>query len=199
MSPCLNYYINKRKFKGMGVIRRIFKLVYELVEAFVVAASIFVVVYLFLMQPHQVKGSSMYPTLVDQEYLLTDKVTFRRRDPQPGDIIVFKAPQNETFDFIKRVIAIPGDTVVVQNGKVYVNGEELNEEYLSNGSETGAGKFLSEGQSIIVPEDNLIAFGDNRSHSSDSRDWGLIPYDNIVGRAFFRYWPAEKIGSVVDR
>lgn len=199
MSPCLNYYINKRKFKGMGVIRRIFKLVYELVEAFVVAASIFVVVYLFLMQPHQVKGSSMYPTLVDQEYLLTDKVTFRRRDPQPGDIIVFKAPQNETFDFIKRVIAIPGDTVVVQNGKVYVNGEELNEEYLSNGSETGAGKFLSEGQSIIVPEDNLIAFGDNRPHSSDSRDWGLIPYDNIVGRAFFRYWPAEKIGSVVDR
>lgn len=199
MSPRLNYYINKRKFKGMGVIRRIFKLVYELVEAFVVAASIFVVVYLFLMQPHQVKGSSMYPTLVDQEYLLTDKVTFRRRDPQPGDIIVFKAPQNETFDFIKRVIAIPGDTVVVQNGKVYVNGEELNEEYLSNGSETGAGKFLSEGQSIIVPEDNLIAFGDNRSHSSDSRDWGLIPYDNIVGRAFFRYWPSEKIGSVVDR
>ena len=183
----------------MGVVRKIFKLVYELVEAFVVAASIFVVVYLFLMQPHQVKGSSMHPTLVDQEYLLTDKVTFRRRDPQIGDIIVFKAPQNETFDFIKRVIAIPGDTVAVQNGKVYINGKKLNEEYLPNNLETEAGKFLSEGQSLLVPENHLIAFGDNRPHSSDSRDWGLVPYENIVGRAFFRYWPAEKIGSVVDK
>lgn len=183
----------------MGVVRKIFKLIYELVEAFVVAASIFVVVYLFLMQPHQVKGSSMHPTLVDQEYLLTDKVTFRRRDPQPGDIVVFKAPQNETFDFIKRVIAIPGDSVTVQNGKVYINGEEFKEDYLDVDVVTQAGKFLSEGQTLLVPENNLIAFGDNRAHSSDSRDWGLIPYENIVGRAFFRYWPTEKIGSVIYR
>ena len=181
----------------MGVVRRIFKLIYELVEAFVVAASLFVVVYLFLMQPHQVKGSSMDPTLVDQEYLLTDKVTFRRRKPQAGDIIVFKAPQNETFDFIKRVIAVPGDTVVVQNSKVYVNGKELSEDYLPEGVVTQAGKFLTEGQSLAVPEGSLIALGDNREHSSDSRDWGLVPYDNIVGRAFFRYWPADKVGSVV--
>ena len=196
---CLNYYINQRKFKRMGVVRRIFKLIYELVEAFVVAASIFVVVYLFLMQPHQVKGSSMYPTLADQEYLLTDKVTFRRRDPQAGDIVVFKAPQNETFDFIKRVIAVPGDTIVVQNNKVYVNGEELSEDYLPEGVVTQAGKFLTEGQSLLVPEGSLIAFGDNRDHSSDSREWGLVPYDNIVGKAFFRYWPADKVGSVVSK
>ena len=183
----------------MGIVRKVFKFIYELVEAFVIAASIFVVVYLFLMQPHQVKGSSMDPTLVDQEYLLTDKVTFRRRDPKAGDIIVFKAPQNETFDFIKRVVAVPGDIVAVQDGNVYVNGEQINEEYLPSGRETGAGKFLTEGQSIVVPEDSLVAFGDNRDHSSDSRDWGFVPYDNIVGRAFFRYWPAEKIGSVVGK
>ena len=198
MSPSLNYYINKRKFKVMGVVKKVFKFIYEMVEAFVVAASVFVVVYLFLMQPHQVKGSSMYPTLVDQEYLLTDKITFRRRDPKAGDIIVFKAPQNETFDFIKRVIAVPGDTVMVEGGRVFVNGMEMEEDYLPEEVETKADKFLVEGKVFIVPEGNLIAFGDNRNHSSDSRAWGLVPYDNIVGRAFFRYWPAEKIGSVVD-
>lgn len=180
------------------MLKKVFKFVYELVEAFVIAASVFVVVYLFLMQPHQVKGSSMHPTLVDQEYLLTDKVTFRRREPKWGDIVVFKAPQNENYDFIKRVIATPGETVMISSGDVYVNGEELDEYYLADNVITAAGDFLTEGKEVVVPEDNLVAFGDNRSHSSDSRDWGFVPYDNLVGRAFFRYWPAEKVGSVVD-
>jgi signal peptidase I len=96
--------------------------VYEFVEAFVISASVFVVIYLFLMQPHQVKGSSMFPTFKDKEYLLTDKVTYRTREPRDGDVIVFKAPINEDFDFIKRIIATPGQTVMVKEGKVYIDG-----------------------------------------------------------------------------
>src|SRR3989339_1205218 len=100
----------------MSFFRKLVHIVYEFVEAFVISASVFVVIYLFLMQPHQVKGSSMFPTFKDGEYVLTDKVTFRTRLPAYGDVIVFKAPVNENFDFIKRVIGIPGDRVMVSEG-----------------------------------------------------------------------------------
>jgi len=178
------------------LIKKIIGLLYEVIEVFVVSASIFVVVYLFLVQPHQVKGSSMFPTFKDGEYLLTDKVTYRTRAPLWGDVIVFKAPINENFDFIKRVIAIAGDKVMVANGKVTVNDKQLNENYLPVEYTTLAGQFLREGVEYIVPEGTIMAFGDNRDHSSDSRDWGPVPLGNIVGKAFFRYWPSDKLGLI---
>ena len=179
-------------------MKKIFGLLYEMVEVFVVSASIFVVVYLFLMQPHQVKGSSMFPTFKDGEYVLTDKVTYRTRAPQYGDVIVFKAPLNENFDFIKRVIGVPGDRVMVQDGKVFVNGNLLPETYLPTEYRTAPGQFLLNGVEYVVPAGSVLAFGDNRDHSSDSRDWGPVPDQNIIGRAFFRYWPANKAGFIVN-
>jgi len=194
----LQYFIIERKLSRVRIVKKFFKIVYEIIEAFVVSASIFVVIYLFLMQPHQVKGSSMFPTFVDQEYILTDKVTLRRRPPEWGDIIVFKAPLNESFDFVKRVIAVPGDTIMVQGGQVYINGQLIDEVYLPDEYTTASGQFLEEGGGFVVPDESVIAIGDNRDHSSDSRDWGAVPYKNIVGRAFFRYWPAEKMGVVIN-
>ncbi|MBU1071004.1 signal peptidase I [Patescibacteria group bacterium] len=182
----------------MSVLRKVFKVVYEMIEAFVVSASVFVVVYLFLMQPHQVKGSSMFPTFETGEYLLTDKVTLKRREPLRGDVIVFKSPLDENFDFIKRVIGIPGDTVMVKGGYVYVDGELLDESYLPSDYRTSAGQFLQEGVGYVVQESSVMAFGDNRNHSSDSREWGPVPYENIVGRAFFRYWPSDSVGVVTN-
>lgn len=182
----------------MELFRKLVHVIYEFIEAFVISASIFVVVYLFLMQPHQVKGSSMFPTFQDQEYLLTDKVTYKTRNPEYGDVIVFKAPINEAFDFIKRVIGTPGQTVKVQGGKVFVDGVMLDETYLPSEYTTSAGEFLNEGEEYTVPENTVIAFGDNRDHSSDSRDWGPVPYRNIVGRVFFRYWPMSVMGLVVN-
>lgn len=179
-------------------MRKIFGLLYEMVEVFVVSASIFVVVYLFLMQPHQVKGSSMFPTFKDGEYVLTDKITLRTRAPMYGDVIVFKAPLNESFDFIKRVIGIPGDRIMVMAGKIYVNGNPLPETYLPPEYTTAPGQFLLEGVEYTVPLDSVFAVGDNRDHSSDSRDWGPVPDRNIIGRAFFRYWPANKVGIIVN-
>ncbi len=163
-----------------------------------ISASVFVVVYLFLMQPHQVKGSSMFPTFKDQEYLLTDKITYKQRLPMFGDVIVFKAPVNENFDFIKRVIAIPGQTVMIKEGHVYVDGNMLDEFYLPAEYTTSPGQFLAEGEEFTVPDNTVMAFGDNRDHSSDSRDWGPVPNQNIVGRVFFRYWPTKVMGVVVN-
>lgn len=180
----------------MNVVKKVFGVLYEMIEAFVVSASVFVVIYLFLMQPHQVKGNSMFPTFKNGEYLLTDKVTFRRHEPKRGDVVVFKSPLDENFDFIKRVLALPGETMMVKDGFVYVNGERLDEFYLSADIRTSAGQFIKEGVGFVIPNNSFMAIGDNRNHSSDSRDWGPVPYENIVGRAFFRYWPSDSMGLI---
>ncbi len=178
------------------LFKKLVAIVMDMIEVFVVSMSVFIVIYLFLMQPHQVKGSSMYPTFYDKEYLMTDKITYKRQNPERGEIVVFKAPINESFDFIKRVIAIPGDTVKIQAGKVWLNGEVLEEPYLPSSYSTQAGRYLREGKEFVVPADTYITFGDNRDHSSDSREWGPVPFQNIVGRVFFRYWPFQKAGWV---
>lgn len=183
----------------MSFVKKFIHVIYEFVEAFVISASVFVVVYLFLMQPHQVKGSSMFPTFLDKEYLLTDKITYKRGEPSYKDVIVFKAPTNENFDFIKRVIALPGQTVMIKGGHVYIDGDLLEENYLSSDIVTNAGQFLLEGESYLVQQGEVMAFGDNRNHSSDSRDWGPIPEQNIVGRVFFRYWPANVVGVITNK
>jgi signal peptidase I len=164
---------------------------------FVLSASVFIVVYLFLMQPHQVKGNSMVPNFHDGEYLLTDKVTFRRRLPIYGDVVVFKAPVNENYDFIKRVIAIPGEKIMIKENRVYLNDQILDESaYLPSDFITRAGQFLREGVEFSVPEGTVFVLGDNRDHSSDSREWGPVPLENIVGKTFFRYWPPETVGLI---
>ncbi len=138
----------------------------------------------------------MFPTYKDKEYLLTDKITYKRRLPIYGDVIVFKAPMNEDFDFIKRVIATPGQSVMVKGGKVFVDGKMLDEEYLPKEYTTSPGNYLSEGEQYTVQDGEVMAFGDNRDHSSDSRDWGPVPDKNIVGRVFFRYWPPSEAGVI---
>jgi signal peptidase I len=183
----------------MSFVKKFVHVVYEFVEAFVISASVFVVVYLFLMQPHQVKGNSMYPTFKDQEFLLTDKITYKRSDPKYGDVIVFKAPVNENFDFIKRIIALPGQTVMIKGGHVYIDGIILIENYLSSSVVTNPGQFLLDGESYVVQPGEVMAFGDNREHSSDSRDWGPVPEGNIVGRVFFRYWPTKAVGVISNQ
>lgn len=170
---------------------------YELVEVFVLSASVFFVIYLFLGQPHQVKGSSMEPSFHNAEYLITDKVTYRTRTPAYGDIVVFKAPMNENYDFIKRVIAVAGQKIMVKEGHIYINGSMLDEShYLSNDVITLPGSYLREGVEFTVPEGMVMAMGDNRSHSSDSREWGPVPLQNIVGKTFFRYWPPTRMGVI---
>lgn len=183
------------------ILKAIGSLLLDFFETIVTALAIFVLVYLFLLQPHQVKGNSMYTFLPDSfnngEYLLTNKISYRFNDPQRGDVVIFKAPQNQDYDYIKRIIGLPEERIKIQKGKVFINDLLLDEsKYLPNDSYTNAGRFIKEGEILTIPLEKYFVIGDNRSHSSDSRDWGFISQKNIIGKAWFRYWPLAKIGLV---
>jgi signal peptidase I len=180
----------------MRILRKIGSFFLDIVEISVIALAIFVIIYLFLFQPHQVRGNSMYPNFYDGEYLLTDKVSYRLGQPKRGDVIIFKAPKNEEYDYIKRIIGLPEERVKISEGKVWLNNNLLKEPYLPEDYQTFAGSFVQEGESISVPPNQYFVLGDNRNHSSDSRDWGTIPKENIVGKAWLRYWPPSQMGLI---
>lgn len=163
-------------------------------QTLVVFAAIGTAVYWLIAQPHKVSGSSMHPNFRDGDYIITDKLTYKFDEPKRGDIVVFKNPKDETVDFIKRILAVPGDRIKVQDGKIYLNGGELNEPYIASTIETNPGSFLEEGIEITVTDGHYITIGDNRPASSDSREWGFITKQEIIGKVFFRYWPANEIG-----
>ncbi len=178
----------------MDILKHTFGVAWEFVEAIVFALAIFVIVYLFLFQPNQVKGSSMYPTFKDGEYILTDKISYRIGDPARYDVVVFKSPKDQDVDFIKRVIGLPGETVRVEGGKTYLNNKLLAEPYLASNVYTAGGLFLRDGQTLTIPEGEYFVMGDNRPHSSDSREWGLVTKDEFIGKVFFRYFPFDRFG-----
>lgn len=180
----------------MKIFKRIGSFILDIIETFVIALAMFVLMYLFLFQPHQVKGNSMYPNFYDQEYLLTDKITYRLNEPKRGEVIIFKAPQHEEYDYIKRIIGLPGELVRIENCHIYINEQLLEEDYLPDDLCTSGGRFWQAGQNIPVPQDQYFVLGDNRSYSSDSRDWGPVPRSNIVGKAWFRYWPLNRMGLI---
>lgn len=180
-------------------LRHLGEMFLDMIETVVIALSIFLVVYLFFMQPHQVNGQSMVPNFLSGEYVLTDKISYRLGDPKRGEIVVFHAPEaaqcpkGTGCDFIKRVLAVPGETVAVANDSIIVNGVPLNEPYIPDEFEILPGAF-TKGKTITLGPDEYFVSGDNRPYSSDSRAWGPIRKEDIVGRAFFRYWPLDKFG-----
>lgn len=139
----------------------------------------------------------MVPTLQSADFLITEKVTYRFGTPKRGDIIVLKNPRDESQDFIKRIIAVPGDNIKIENNSVFIDGQLLNEPYLPPGTLTRAGAFLTEGIQVLAGPNQYFVLGDNRSHSSDSREWGAVTREEIVGRAFFRYFPPQSIGLLL--
>ncbi len=181
----------------MEAIKNLFGVFWEFVEAIVFALAIFVVCYLFLFQPNQVKGRSMEPTYHDNEYILTDKISYRLGLPQRGDVVVFRSPKNSDIDFIKRIIGLPGERVKISGGKVYVNSELLDEtKYLDLSIYTGPESYLLENREAVVPEGYYFVMGDNRMQSSDSRDFGPVLPGEFIGKVFFRYWPMNRFGLV---
>lgn len=132
----------------------------------------------------RVDGFSMRPTLEDGEYILVNKLAYKTGEPQRGDIVVFVFPINPQEDLIKRVIGLPGESLAVHNGVVSVNGVPLNEPYI-------ASPPAYDGE-WVVPEGQLFVLGDNRNDSRDSHQWGLLPIENVIGRAVLIYWPPEQ-------
>ncbi len=168
----------------------------DILEVVVFAFAIFLFLYLLVLQPHKIRGASMEPNFPDGEYLLTDKVTYRFSNPKRGDVIVFKPPVSPKEEFIKRIIALPGETISIKENKIFINKQLLDEEYIEYSLPTNSGSFLLEGEEFVVPENHYIAIGDNRPHSSDSRHWGPIEKGSITGRAWLVYWPLQSFGIV---
>ncbi|MDA1168892.1 MAG: signal peptidase I [bacterium] len=167
---------------------------WELLKAFILAMVIIVPIRYFVVQPFFVRGSSMEPSFHDGEYLVIDQLSYRFRDPRRGEVIVFQYPQDHTKFFIKRVIGLPGEDIQVNDGRViisnsaYPSGAEIEElKYLASGVRTGGqiNIHLNDGEYFIL--------GDNRSESSDSRLWGAVKRDEIIGRAWIRLWPLNRM------
>jgi signal peptidase I len=156
-------------------------------------ALVLYVVIQYAVQTVHVLGSSMSGSLHDNDLLVASKISYKLHPPQRGDIIVFKPPNEDSRDFIKRVIALPGDRIRITNAVVYINGQVLHEPYLPE-PWTYNNNWPADGQDKLVPADQYFVMGDNRNHSSDSRSFGFVELDAILGKAEVRIWPISQAG-----
>ena len=187
-------------------------LIRELIETVILALIIFLALQ-FSVQNFRVEGSSMRPTIVEGQYLLVNKLVYfnlNPRDvrsvlafsssakaervypfhaPERQDVIIFHFPRDPSREFVKRVIGLPGDTIEIDDGEVFINGTKLDEPYITK-RDSGDMKLLT------VGEDAYFVMGDNRRASNDSRDWGTVPTSNIVGRAWVSYWPLDRLRTL---
>jgi signal peptidase I len=156
---------------------------------FAVGTAIMIVVFLY--QPVKVEGTSMLPELRDQERIFVNKFVYRIEEINRGDIVVFWYPRDPSKSYIKRIIGMPGDTVEIKDGSVYINEQLLTEPYVDP-------QFIDDrsNPAIFVEPGHYFVLGDHRNQSNDSRIWGLVPSRYIYGKAVFRYWPMTKIGTL---
>lgn len=169
-------------------MKNLISFVWEILKIVIIALAIVVPIRYFIFQPFIVSGNSMEPNFQSGNYLIIDEISYRFSQPQRGEVIIFKYPQDPSKRFIKRIIGLPGETVEIQNNQIIIskNGEEfvLDEsgylpEYLKN----------LDNEQISLSKNQYFVLGDNRPHSYDSEEWGFLPEENIIGRAFFRAWP----------
>ncbi len=194
----------------MKLLQGVIFFVMDILETVVFVGSIFMVLYIFLIQPNQVKGQSMSHTFEDQDYIFTSKITYKLRKPERGDIVVFHAPKkvNQDYDieYIKRVIGLPGDTIMFTNCSenfgepvncdLYLNGNKQTESYIKEKSKLFSNSLYQENELIVVPKDSLFLMGDNRPGSLDSRVFGPVSQDQVIGVVFFRYLPLNTAGPI---
>jgi signal peptidase I len=173
---------------------------FEVVETLVLTVVIFLGIQTFVAQPYKVQQGSMENTLLPEQYVLVDKLTPRWASYSRGDIVVFDPPETWSagggVPFIKRVIGLPGDTVELRNGKVYVNGTKLDEPYIfeQNGITQTTEPAIGGQREWQVPTNELLVMGDHRQDSADTRTCRPIEISHVIGRAWLRYWPFNRFG-----
>jgi len=178
----------------------------DILQIGVILFSIFVIIYLFIATPNEVYGPSMEPSFYNGELLLTNKFIqlFGETNLQSitgnykrGDIVIFRSDRVDK-DLIKRVVAIGGDTIMIRNGNVFVNGQKTNELYLASETKTASSDYLKEGKSREVPEHSYAVLGDNRGNSLDSRSSliGFVSRKSLKGRVFVRFWPLNHLNMI---
>jgi signal peptidase I len=166
-------------------MRKILFTVWEIAEIFLVALIAVAAIKYFLIQPFIVNGASMEPTFTDGDYLLIDEVSYRFEQPERGDVVVFRSPQNKSIYYIKRIVGLPGEGVEVNDSTVTINGKVIGESYLPNGIRND----WSGHTSFKLSDSQYFVMGDNRLNSFDSRYWGPLEKKDIIGLVKVRLWP----------
>ncbi|MCD6358972.1 MAG: signal peptidase I [Dehalococcoidia bacterium] len=140
-------------------------------------------------QEYRIEQTSMYPTIKPGERFVISKVSYRLHEPERGDIIILRPPLNpEAVPYIKRIVGLPNETIEIKEGITYINGMRLEEPYVKKMSELSC-------EAVMIPDGDYYVMGDNRYASSDSRNWGMLPAENIIGKAWLCYWPPNKLGK----
>jgi signal peptidase I len=177
----------------------------EWTESIVVAFVLAMIIRSFVIQAFKIPTGSMRPTLLEGDLILVNKFIYgakipftnsrlpKFRPPQRGDVVVFIYPENPKKDFIKRLVALEGETVEIKNGTIYIMDKPLLDVVFNQRYYYNRGPFAQEGQKIVVPKDRFFVLGDNSASSQDSRYWGFVPRENILGEAILVYWPPNRI------
>ncbi|MDD4954324.1 MAG: signal peptidase I, partial [Candidatus Omnitrophica bacterium] len=180
-------------------------IIHEWAESIIVAFLLAMVIRAFVIQAFKIPTGSMRPTLMEGDLILVNKFIYGAKvpftplklpalsGPRRGDVIVFIYPEDRKKDFIKRLVGLPGDNIEIKNGTIYINDKplldpEFNQRYYYN-----RGDFADGNQNILVPKDSFFVLGDNSASSRDSRYWGFVPRQNILGKAMVIYWPPQRI------
>ena len=172
--------------------------IWETVKIVVISLAIIVPIRYYLVQPFFVKGASMEPTFEDTNYILIDEITYRFRDPERGEVVVFRFPEDRTQFFIKRIIGMPEETVEIKNDKVIIHNKQKPEGFVLEEKYLDAGQHTMGDMRIKLDLNEYFVLGDNRLRSSDSRRWGPLNRSLITGRVFFRAWPIQEFGSIPE-
>ena len=177
----------------------------EWTESIIVAFVLAMIIRSFVIQAFKIPTGSMRPTLLEGDLILVNKFIYgakipftnlrlpKFRPPQRTDVVVFIYPENPKKDFIKRLVALEGETVEIKNGTIYIMDKPLLDAVFNQRYYYNRGPFAQEGQKIVVPKDRFFVLGDNSASSQDSRYWGFVPRENILGEAILIYWPPNRI------
>jgi len=178
------------------------------VESIIIAFLLAMVIRTFVVQAFKIPTGSMRMTLQEGDLILVNKFVYgakvpfinfylpRLREPKRGDVLVFVYPEDKKKDFIKRLVGLPGETVEIRKGSIYINDQPVQEAIFKQIYYYNRGDFGSEGQKIVIPKDSYFVLGDNSTSSKDSRYWGFVPKDNLLGQAMVIYWPIHRIRQI---
>ena len=168
------------------------KIIWENIKSLLIAFILAMFIRTFFFQAFKIPSRSMEPTLQVGDRLLANKIIYRFRKPERGEVIIFRYPENRRRDFVKRLVGLPEEKVEIHNGKIYIDGKEenpLNIRYYYSEGPYGENK-------VLVPPHFYYVLGDNSRNSKDSRYWGFVPEKDIIGKAFFIYWPFRRFGMI---
>lgn len=177
-------------------MRKFFYFAWEVAKIVIIALLIVVPIRYFLFQPFFVRGDSMKPNFENSDYLIIDEISYRFREPLRGEVIVLKYPNNPSQRYLKRIVGLPGETIEIKDGKVIIYEDDSNFFVLDESDYLPESLKTSGNLQISLAENEYFVLGDNRTFSSDSRKWGTLPGENIIGRVFLRAWPVTSLAKI---